>query len=47
MVSTDMVGGKGQVEPDQAAKRLLARIDELSLSTTGGFWHANGEHLPW
>jgi hypothetical protein len=26
---------------------LLARIDELTLETTGGFWHANGKRLPW
>ncbi|MEM6502744.1 MAG: SDR family oxidoreductase [Cyanobacteria bacterium P01_C01_bin.89] len=26
---------------------LLARIDELNLKTTGNFWHANGEVLPW
>jgi NAD(P)-dependent dehydrogenase (short-subunit alcohol dehydrogenase family) len=47
MVKTDMVGGAGQVEPAQAAKGLLARIDELTLETSGGFWHANGERLPW
>ncbi len=47
MVKTDMVGGAGQVEPEQAAKGLLARIDELTLETSGGFWHANGERLPW
>lgn len=47
MVSTDMIGGSGQVEPDQAVRGLLARIDELTLETSGGFWHANGERLPW
>jgi len=47
MVSTDMIGGNGQVEPDQAVNGLLARIDELTLETSGGFWHANGERLPW
>lgn len=47
MVKTDMVGGGGQVEPEDAARGLLARIDELTLETTGGFWHANGERLPW
>ena len=29
------------------ARGLLARIEELTLETTGGFWHANGERLPW
>jgi hypothetical protein len=48
MVKTDMVGGHGgQVEPADAARDLLARIDALSLETTGGFWHANGQRLPW
>jgi len=47
MVKTEMVGGGGQVEPADAAKGLLARIDDLTLATTGGFWHQNGEQLPW
>jgi NAD(P)-dependent dehydrogenase (short-subunit alcohol dehydrogenase family) len=48
MVKTDMTGGHGgQVEPDEAARGLLARIDELTLETSGGFWHANGQRLPW
>ena len=47
MVKTDMIGGAGQVEPLAAAAGLLARLDELSLETSGGFWHANGERLPW
>jgi NAD(P)-dependent dehydrogenase (short-subunit alcohol dehydrogenase family) len=48
MVKTDMVGTHGgQVEPEDAARGLLARIDELTLETTGGFWHANGQKLPW
>ena len=47
MVKTDMVGAHGQVEPADAARDLLARVDELTLETTGGFWHANGQRLPW
>jgi len=47
MVKTDMIAGHGQVEPLDAARGLLARIDELTLETTGGFFHANGERLPW
>jgi len=46
-VRTDMTGGQGMVDPKQAAAGLLARIDELTLETSGGFWHANGERLPW
>jgi NAD(P)-dependent dehydrogenase (short-subunit alcohol dehydrogenase family) len=46
-VRTDMVGGGGDVEPAQAAAGLIARLDELTIDTTGRFWHANGEALPW
>jgi NAD(P)-dependent dehydrogenase (short-subunit alcohol dehydrogenase family) len=47
MVKTEMIGGHGQVEPADAAHDLVARIDALTLETTGTFWHANGERLPW
>ncbi|MCB9586722.1 MAG: SDR family oxidoreductase [Polyangiaceae bacterium] len=46
-VKTEMTGGNGDIGPDVAAKGLIARIDELSLETTGRFMHANGEELPW
>lgn len=46
-VQTRMVGFAGDVTPDVAASGLLARIDELTLATSGGFWHANGQRLPW
>jgi NAD(P)-dependent dehydrogenase (short-subunit alcohol dehydrogenase family) len=35
------------VDPDTSARGLIARIDELTLDTTGSFRHANGETLPW
>jgi NAD(P)-dependent dehydrogenase (short-subunit alcohol dehydrogenase family) len=47
MVKTDMIRGHGQVEPADAAAGLLSRIEALTLATTGGFWHQNGESLPW
>jgi NAD(P)-dependent dehydrogenase (short-subunit alcohol dehydrogenase family) len=47
MVKTDMIRGHGQIEPEDAAKGLLARIDALTLANSGGFWHQNGEQLPW
>jgi len=47
MVSTDMIGGRGQISPEAAAQGLLARIDELTLENSGSFWHQNGEILPW
>ncbi len=46
MVATRMVGFSG-IPPEQAARGLLARIDALSLASSGSFWHANGERLPW
>ena len=46
-VATDMVGGRGDITPDVAVKRLAQRIDELSLENSGTFWHSNGEVLPW
>ena len=46
-VQTRMVGFSGDITPAQAAAGLAARIDELTLDNTGGFWHSNGQPLPW
>ncbi|MEX1369132.1 MAG: SDR family oxidoreductase [Nannocystaceae bacterium] len=46
-VKTEMTAKTGNVEASEAATGLLARVDELTAETTGGFWHANGERLPW
>lgn len=46
MVATEMTGGNG-ITPEEAASGLLSRIDELTIKTTGEFWHANGERLLW
>jgi len=46
-VRTDMTGHSGLVDPPESAAGLIARIDELTLETSGSFRHANGEHLPW
>ncbi len=46
-VATDMVGGTGDVTPEQAAAQLVERLDTLTLAQTGTFWHANGNPLPW
>ena len=46
LVATEMTGGRG-IEPAAAARGLIARIDELSMDTTGTFWHAEGYPLPW
>lgn len=47
MVRTKMTGNNGNLEPADAARGLLARIDALDLASSGGFWHMNGERLPW
>lgn len=46
-VKTELTGNRGEVTPQDAAAGVLARIDALTLGTSGGFWHANGERLPW
>lgn len=46
-VDTDMTNHSGNVAPADAAAGLLQRIDELTLSSSGVFRHANGEELPW
>jgi NAD(P)-dependent dehydrogenase (short-subunit alcohol dehydrogenase family) len=46
-VRTDMTHGHGNIDPAEAARGLLARIDELTLERTGEFRHQNGEELPW
>ena len=46
MVATDMTGGRG-VTPEHSASGLIQRMDALNIENTGGFWHAEGEQLPW
>ena len=46
-VKTRMVGFNGDITPEEAAQGLAARIDELTLENSGGFWHSNGQELPW
>lgn len=46
-VQTRMVGFNGDLTSSEAASGLIQRIEELSLENTGGFWHSNGQALPW
>ncbi len=46
-VRTEMTGGHGNISPEAAARGLILRLDELSMETTGTFWHADGQRLPW
>jgi Short-chain dehydrogenases of various substrate specificities len=46
-VQTEMVNNAGDISADTAAERLIQRIDELTIDTTGQFKHSNGDALPW
>lgn len=46
-VRTEMTGRSGNLEPEESAALLVSRIDGLTLETSGTFWHANGQTLPW
>lgn len=46
-VRTDMTGGGGNLTPEESARLLVDRVDGLTLATSGTFWHANGQVLPW
>jgi hypothetical protein len=46
-VRTGMTDGQGMLEASESARLLLQRLDQLTLATSGSFWHANGERLPW
>jgi len=46
LVATNMTGNHG-ISPEESASGLIARVDQLSLETSGGFWHAEGYKLPW
>lgn len=46
-VRTEMTGFSGQIEPAESARGIIARLDLLNHETSGGFWHVNGESLPW
>ena len=48
LVRTRMVNFNAQgISPEQAVRGLLQRIDALTMETSGTFWHANGDVLPW
>jgi NAD(P)-dependent dehydrogenase (short-subunit alcohol dehydrogenase family) len=46
-VQTEMTGGHGYVSSKESAEMLVAQFDRLSLKSSGKFFHANGEELPW
>lgn len=46
LVATDMTGRTG-IAPEDAARGLIERMENLNLQNTGSFWHAEGYELPW
>jgi NAD(P)-dependent dehydrogenase (short-subunit alcohol dehydrogenase family) len=46
-VRTDMTRHNGLIDPPEAAAGLISRMDDLSMGSSGVFWHQNGEVLPW
>lgn len=46
-VQTEMVNYAGDISAEQAAYRLITRIEELTLESSGSFLHGNGDPLPW
>jgi NAD(P)-dependent dehydrogenase (short-subunit alcohol dehydrogenase family) len=48
LVRTRMINfNPNGISPAESVRGLLARIDALTLETSGSFWHANGQVLPW
>ena len=46
-VKTRMVNFGGRISPQESATGIAACIKALNLENSGGFWHSNGEQLPW
>jgi len=46
-VRTEMTGHQGLIDAPESVAGLIARIDEVTLETTGTFWHTKGEVIPW
>jgi NAD(P)-dependent dehydrogenase (short-subunit alcohol dehydrogenase family) len=46
-VRTDMTGNSGRMDAEESARLLSERLAGLTLETSGTFWHANGEVLPF
>ncbi len=46
MVATEMTNGQG-ISAETSASGLIQRLDDLTIETSGQFWHAEGYLLPW
>ena len=48
LVKTQMTNfAQNAITPEVSVRNLINRIDDLNLSNSGSFWHANGSKLPW
>ena len=46
-VQTDMTGGRGYISVEKSSTGLYQKMQELSLTETGSFWHTDGSQLIW
>lgn len=46
-VQTEMTGRTGHLSAKESSALLFKRMAELNMESTGGFWHPEGEKLPW
>lgn len=46
-VQTEMTGKTGHLTPEESSKKLYQRMEELNLENSSGFWHPDGDILPW
>lgn len=46
-VQTEMTGKTGNLTPEESSQRLYQRMQELNLENASGFWHPDGDILPW
>lgn len=44
---TDMSGPGAAIEPEEGARGVLARIDEMTLETSGDYLSYDGRAIPW
>jgi NAD(P)-dependent dehydrogenase (short-subunit alcohol dehydrogenase family) len=47
MVNSDGTLDNGDISANEAAERLIALMDNLTLADSGVFKHSNGKTLPW
>jgi hypothetical protein len=46
-VKTRMTKFAGDWEPEDAARGTIARIDKLTMDSSGTFWHQGGRRVEW